>query len=51
MTTLYPNLCYNEVCYRGTVLYSLYLSPTSIPKMGFNRALQLKNASQCWQSH
>ena len=23
MTVLYPNLCYNEVCYKGTVLYSL----------------------------
>ena len=21
MTELYPNLCYNEVCYKGTVLY------------------------------
>ena len=23
MTMLYPNLCYNEVCYKGTVLYTL----------------------------
>ena len=23
MTVLYPNLCYNEVCYKGTVLYML----------------------------
>ena len=22
MTGLYPNLCYNEVCYKGTALYS-----------------------------
>ena len=21
MTVLYPNLCYNEVCYKGTALY------------------------------
>ena len=21
MTLLYPNLCYNEVCYKGTALY------------------------------
>ena len=21
MTVLYPNLCYNDVCYKGTVLY------------------------------
>ena len=21
MTALYPNLCYNEVCYNGTALY------------------------------
>ena len=23
MTMLYPNLCYNKVCYKGTVLYTL----------------------------
>ena len=21
MTVLYPNLCYNEVCYKGSALY------------------------------
>ena len=21
MTVLYPNLCYNKVCYKGTTLY------------------------------
>ena len=21
MTVLYPNLCYNEVCYKGTAVY------------------------------
>ena len=21
MTVLYPNLCYNEVCYKGTEMY------------------------------
>ena len=21
MTTLYPNMCYNEVCYKGNALY------------------------------
>ena len=26
MTVLYPNLCYNEVCYKGTALYLLYYS-------------------------
>ena len=24
MTLLYPNLCYNEVCYKGTALYCYY---------------------------
>ena len=24
MTVLYPNLCYNEVCYKGTALYQPY---------------------------
>ena len=25
MIMLYPNLCYNEVCYKATVLYMYYL--------------------------
>ena len=25
MTVLYLNLCYNEVCYKGTVLYHFIL--------------------------
>ena len=24
MAVLYPNLCYNEVCYKGTVLYLVW---------------------------
>ena len=24
MTLIYPNLCYNEACYSGTVLYVLF---------------------------
>ena len=23
MTVLYPNLCYNEVCYKGTAVYHI----------------------------
>ena len=26
MTVLYPNPCYNEVCYKGTVLYLFIIS-------------------------
>ena len=26
MTMLYPNLCYNEVCYKGTALYNYALN-------------------------
>ena len=30
MTMLYPNLCYNEVCYKGTGLYIEQPSPFNI---------------------
>ena len=26
MAVLYPNLCYNEICYKGTVLYQYLMS-------------------------
>ena len=26
MVVLYPNLCYNEMCYKGTVLYQYLMS-------------------------
>ena len=29
MTVLYPNPCYNEVCYKGTVVYDTVCSETS----------------------
>ena len=30
MTMLYPNLCYNEVCYKGTALFLISLCLTSL---------------------
>ena len=30
---LYPNQCYNEVCYKGTVLYFVYLLKRPAPKI------------------
>ena len=32
MTVLYPNLCYNNVCYKGTALYILF-SDSEVPEL------------------
>ena len=48
MTLLYPNMCYNEVHYKGTVLYLLfflvrpYSSLLSSLEIGF-RCMKLQN--------
>ena len=31
MAVLYPNLCYNEVCYKGTALYLVWDLNLSLP--------------------
>ena len=33
ITVLYPNPCYNEMCYKGTTLYFVYLLKGPAPKI------------------
>ena len=42
MTVLYPNLCYNEGCYKGTVMY-LYEGLNGLPLKSLISKIWAKN--------
>ena len=50
MTVLYPNLCYNEVCYKGATLYVLINLENRAFIHKWREVIKFNNSSLCFIS-